>query len=173
MVEYNLVNDALNEIFLYLLKGEDGSGSGKVNSKWEITSPSAFDEYIDERNALYDNDSDLQHIEILKKGYPSTDDRRGIYVYTLSKDSSIVVDLSSEFPRAMSTVFVEFRIRAEETAFIWKYQDALTGFFLETDFGEGGTLGMIIDTYSLDHQDSANYSIFRIDFVLKNLSDRD
>lgn len=173
MAEYSLVNDALNEIYLYLLKGEEGSVNGRVNSKWEIVSPSAFDEYIDERNALYDNDSDLQHLEILKKGYPSPDDRRGIYVYTLSKESSVIINLANENPFAMSTIIVEFRIRAEETAFVWKYQDALNSFLLKTDFGEGGTLGMIIDTYSLDHQDSANYSIFRIDFVLKYLSDRD
>ena len=165
MVVNQLVNSALNELYLYFL------GNGKINTKtWEVVKQTGFDDYLDELNALFENDTDLQHIDILKKGFANTanNNKIGIYIRTDSSVESVVVNFSDN--TVYATVFVDIRLRDEQSAYVWKYQDAVTDFLMSKPIGLE-TLGIIPRTYNKDNQDVANYATIRVDFILDNLVD--
>lgn len=164
------LNTALNIIYLYLLKGADGEGNCKVNSNWEIEDgyQSSFDDFIDEYNAEFSNDKDLQKMEIVKKGYPTDQNRRGIYVYTDSSDQSLIIDWADG--KVYATIIIQIRIRSEQKGYEWKYQDALTDYLSQVELD---TVGLIATTYSQNNQDSFNGATIRFDFVLDYLSDED
>lgn len=168
MTDFNLLNSALNEIYFTLLEGADGSGTGKVNEKWRVTSQTKFDDYIDYLNSQSENDNDLEKIDILKKGPAISDDNIGVYVYTQSGDESVIADFVDGIVYA--TVFVDMRVRKEQTPYLWKYQDAMMNFLMSFTFGIA-TIGVSAKTYSIDNQDSGNYATFRVDFILQPLND--
>lgn len=164
------LNTALNLVYLFLLKGIDGDGKGKVNDNWEIQDgyQSAFDDYIDEYNAEFSNDKDLLKMEILKKGFPVDSNRRGVYVYTDSSDQSLIKDYTSS--KVYATVIIQIRIRKEQSGYEWKYQDALIDYLEKLDIEP---VGVLATTYSTKNQDGFNGAIVRFDFVLDYLSDED
>ena len=168
MMDFDLSNNALNEIFFTILKGADSSGTGKIDKYWKVISQTKFDDYIDYLNDKSQTDNDLEKISVLKKGYPIGDDSIGVYVYTQSGEDSIGVDFVDGLVYA--TVFVEIRIKKEQTSYIWKYQDAMLNFLMSYNFGIA-TAGITAKTYNIDNQDNANYSQIRVDFILQSLSD--
>ena len=46
MMDFDLSNNALNEIFFTILKGADRSGTGKIDNYWKVISQTKFDYYI-------------------------------------------------------------------------------------------------------------------------------
>jgi len=171
MANKRYLNTALNTIYLYLLKGVNGTGDGKVNSNWEIdkNNQSAFDDFLDEFNAEFSNDKDLKKMEILKKGYPNDENRRGIYVYTDSDDQSLIIDWADG--KVYATIYVQIRIRDEQNDYVWKYQDALTDYLQSDQLDIIERVGIIAKSYNKENQDGFNGSIIRFDFVLDYLTD--
>lgn len=171
MSEGRYLNTALNLIYLYLLKGKNGDGTGEIkkDNSWELVKQSAFDDFLDEYNSKYQNDTDLDKLQILKKGYPTATNKIGVYVYTLSDTESILVNYDDN--KVYASIFIEIRIRDNQSDYIWKYQDALTDYLKELD----SVIPIIIlgTTYNKENQDTANYAVIRYDFVLDNISDWD